>query len=95
MAEIIEGLLEAIGSFLAKLYPPWILADLILGGVSLLYVAATGGLAELITEIAMNAAIGAISFPFNLIAVFYISPIYLILQIVLFVILFVLFESRQ
>jgi len=95
MAEIIEGLLEAITSFLAKLYPPWILADLILGAISLLYVAATGGLAELISEVALNAAIGAIPFPFNFIAIFYITPVYLIIQIVLFVILLIVFESRQ
>ena len=44
MAEIIGSLLEAVGSFLAKLYPPWILADFIIGGLSLLYVAATEGL---------------------------------------------------
>jgi hypothetical protein len=91
MAETIENLLEAVGSFLAKLYPPWLLADLILGGVSLLYVAATGGLADLITELALNAAIGAIPFPFNLIAVFYFTPVYLILQILLCVILLVVF----
>jgi hypothetical protein len=94
MAEIIEGLISAIGSFLAKLYPAWILADLILGGLSLLFVAATGGLAELIGGVAINAAIGAIPFPFNLIAVFYIAPIYLMLQIILFVIIFIVLESR-
>ena len=62
MAEIVEGLLEVVGGFLAKLYSPWILADLILGALSLLYVAATGGLADLITEVATNAAIGATPF---------------------------------
>lgn len=94
MAEIFGELLEAIGSFLAKLYPPWIIADVIMGVVSLLYVAVTGGLAGLLGEVAMNAAIGAIPFPFNLLAVFYISPFYLILQIILFVVLLFAFEER-
>jgi hypothetical protein len=57
MAEIFGGLLEAVGGLLAKLYPPWIIADVIMGVVSLLYVAVTGGLAGLLGEVDINAAI--------------------------------------
>lgn len=87
-------MLEAVGSFLAKLYPPWIIADVVMGVVSLLYVAVTGGLAGLLGEVAINAAIGAIPFPLNFLVVFYVSPIYLVLQIVLFIILLFAFERR-
>jgi hypothetical protein len=66
MAEIIGGLLGAVSSYLAKLYPPWIIADVIIGFVSLLYVTVTGGLVGLIGEVAINVAVGAIPFPFNL-----------------------------
>lgn len=92
MAEIIGGLLEALGSLIAKLYLPWIMADFIMGGISLLYVAVTGGLAGLLGEVATNAAIGAIPFPFNLLAIFYISPVYLILQIIVFALFFLAFS---
>ena len=92
MAEIIGGLIEAVGSLVAKLYLPWIVADFIIGGLSLLYVALTGGLAGLLGEVAINAAIGAIPFPFNLLAIFYISPVYLILQIIVFASLFLAFS---
>jgi len=51
MAEIIEGLLEAISSFLVKLYPPWILADIILLIVSLVYILATGSPAAMLSEL--------------------------------------------
>lgn len=94
MAEIIGGLLEAVVGLLAKLYLPWIVADFIMGGLSLLYVAVTGGLAGLIGEVAINAAAGAIPFPFNLLAIFYISPVYLILQIIIFAIIMVVFARR-
>ena len=50
-------MLEAVGGLLAKLYPPWIIADVIMGVVSLLYVAVTGGLAGLLGEVDINAAI--------------------------------------
>jgi hypothetical protein len=91
MGEIVGGLLAGISGIIAKLYPAWIFADFIMGGLSLLYVAITGELAGLLGEVAINAAIGAIPFPFNLLAIFYISPVYLVLQIIVFAILFVAF----
>ncbi len=89
MTEIIGGLLEAVGGLVAKLYPAWILADFITGGLSLLYVALTGGLAGLLGEVAINTVIGAIPLPFNLLMIFFISPAYLIIQIIVFALLFV------
>lgn len=95
MAGIIGGLIASIGGFVAKLYPAWLLADFIMGGLSLLYVALTGGFAGLLGEVAINAAVGAIPFPFNLLAIFYIAPVYIILQIIVFAILYVFFSTRS
>jgi hypothetical protein len=63
-----------------------------MGGLSLLYITLAGGLAGLLGEVATNAAIGAIPFSFNLLAIFYISPVYLSLQIIVFALLFVAFS---
>ena len=93
MAGIIGGLLEVVGSLVAKLYPAWIVADFIMGGLSLLYIALAGGLVDLLGELVINATIGGIPFPFNLLAIFYLSPVYLILQIIMFALLFVAFSK--
>ncbi len=95
MAEIIARLLAGIAGIIAKLYPAWILADLISSGISFLVVYATGGLAEILGEIAINSAIGVIPFPFNLLVFFYISPFYFILQLLLFIILLLLLRQSN
>ena len=87
MAEIIGTVLAGIGGVVAKLYPAWILADFISSGISLLVIYAIGSLAGLFSEIVINTAIGAIPFPFNLLAFFYISPLYFVFQLALFIVL--------
>jgi hypothetical protein len=92
MAEIVDEIGKAVASFLVKFYFPWVLADVISWIVSLLFVLARGGLPSLITEAFMDLAIGAIPVPFNLLAIYCLSPLYLILQLVLFAVLFVYFS---
>lgn len=95
MAEIVEGILEALGTFFSTVCPPWILADVILGGASLLFVAVIGNLADFLTEVFMDVIIGAIPFQLNLLAIYYLTPLYLVFQFILFIILLAVFASRK
>jgi hypothetical protein len=87
--------IEDITSILAKLYALWLLADIIVFLISLIIVWATGSLVDLIASLLMSAALGAIPFPFNILAIWYVDPLSIVAQIVVFVILVAVFQYNS
>ena len=80
-------MLNELKSLLLKLYGIWLLADLIVTALSLLWVGRTGKLEDILVELIMNAVLGSIPFPFNLLVASQLNTISLILHLVFFFLL--------
>jgi hypothetical protein len=87
--------MEDIKSALLKLYGIWLLADFIVLGVSSVIIWATGSLVDLMASLLVSAAFGAIPFPFNILAVWYVDPLSIIAQIILFIVLIVILQHAS
>jgi hypothetical protein len=75
----------------------WVIADLIVWGLTLLYILLTGGIIDTFTELLIGLVLGLIPFPFNLIVIWQIDPVSIILQSIIFIVLVVafLFKNRD
>jgi len=86
---------NGLKSLALRLYGVWLLADFIVIMLSLLWVAITREIVDVLVELLMNAAIGSIPFPFNFIASWNINPIPGIIQAVLFFLLIGIFFYKD
>lgn len=79
--------IEDIPALLVKLYGIWIIADVIVFGISTIIVWATGSLADLMSSLLLGAVCGMIPFPFNFLAIWTVDPLSIFAQIMVFLVL--------
>ena len=72
---------------LGEIYAKWVAAGLIVTGIFLL-IALIGGFSSFLTELVIDAVFGCIPFPFDLLVTWSMSPVPVILQGVITVLLF-------
>jgi hypothetical protein len=89
--------LNDLKTTLLKLYGLWLLSDFIVWGISTLYVWITGSLVDLISELLVSLALGAIPFPFNILAIWQIDPLSIIFQTTVFfvIVIFLVLRNRE
>jgi uncharacterized membrane protein len=77
---------------LAKLYGCWLMVDVIIFALSMLF-SLLSGLESALVEAVTNLIFGAIPFPFNLIIGWAFNPLVIIVQLVITIFLFLYFEK--
>jgi hypothetical protein len=82
---------------LVKLYGIWVLSDIILLILSLLYVSATGSLTNLLSALLIDWVFWLIPFPFDLLATWQIDPLSIIFQLLIFfaILIFLFWKNRE
>lgn len=80
----------SIKKIFGMLYASWVTADFTLLLFSFLYNWLIGDLSEMLSEAIMNWLIGLIPFPFDFIVVWAIDPVYIILQVIMSLFIFLI-----